>query len=545
MLVALEQGASAMQRRTMLKAATAAMLPAPVMLPALAMLSAPAIGQGNARVLRVVPEANLASIDPVWTTAAVTINHGFAVYDTLYGSDLDLVPRPQMAEGHTLSDDKLLYTFKLREGLLFHDGEPVRSRDCIASITRWSKRSAWGGALGARIEEMKVVDDRSFTMRMKKPFALTLHAMGQGYSFIMPERVAQTDPFKQITETVGSGPFVFKNDEWVSGARAVYVKNTRYVPRSEASNMWAGAKQVFVDRVEHTVMPDGATAAGALRSGEIDWLHVPSIDLVPMLKKSRGVRAFVNDPFGWIGIIRPNFLHPPLDNHKLLRAILSAVNQNDFLAAVIGDQHELGKTPVGIFTLGAPMANTAGLEALSGPRDLALARRLVAESGYKGEKVVLMSPSDIPPLAQLTHVARDLFIKLGLNVDFQSMDFSTMVSRRASREPPDKGGWNAFCAAWGGLSMSDPGGHFPMRGNGRGAWFGWPEDPKMEALRDAWLDAPDLAAQKKLAEEIQVHAMQQVPMIPVGQWFVPTATRDNLTDIVRSVFMLLWNVKKG
>ena len=156
-----------------------------------------------------------------------------------------------------------------------------------------------------------------------------------------------------------------------------------------------------------------------------------------------------------------------------------------------------------------------------------------------------MSPSDQPALTQTTHVVHALFQKLGLNVDYQSMDWSTLVARRASREPPDKGGWNAFCTSWGGLSVSDPGGHFPMRGNGRGGWFGWPEDPKMETLRDAWLDAPDRAAQKKLAEEIQVYAMQQVPMIPTGQWFYPTATRDNITDIVRSALMLHWGVKKG
>ncbi|MCC6719103.1 MAG: ABC transporter substrate-binding protein [Acetobacteraceae bacterium] len=523
-----------MKRRTLLKAAAAS-----------ALLPAPAIGQGNAKVLLCAPEANLASIDPVWTTATVAVNYGYMVYDTLYGSDVGLVPRPQMAEGHTLSDDKLLYTFKLRAGLAFHDGEPVRSRDCIASINRWSKRSAWGQALGARIEEMKVVDDRSFTMRLKMPFALTLNALGQGHSFIMPERVALTDPFKQITETVGSGPFMFKRDEWIAGAKAVWVKNTKYVPRDEEPNMLSGGKRVFVDRVEQIVMPDGATAAAALQSGEIDWVQVPTIDLIPMLKKSRGVRTFVNDPFGWVGVIRPNFLHPPFNNPKLLRAILPAVDQKEFLAAVIGDQQELGKEPVGIFALGTPMANTAGLEVLSGPRDLALAKRLVAESGYKGEKVVLMSPTDQPALTQISQVTRELFMKLGLNVEYQSMDWSTLVSRRASREPPDKGGWNAFCTAWDGMSVSDPGGHFPIRGNGRGAWFGWPDDPKMEALRDAWFNAPDLAAQKKLAEEIQIHAMQEVPIIPTGQWFTPNATRDNIHDIVRSALALHWNVKKG
>jgi peptide/nickel transport system substrate-binding protein len=221
------------------------------------------------------------------------------------------------------------------------------------------------------------------------------------------------------------------------------------------------------------------------------------------------------------------------------------VDQKAFLAAVIGDQHELDKTPVGIFTLGTPMADTAGLEVLSGPRDFALARKLVKESGHKSERIVLMSSSDQPALAQTAQVARELFEKVGINVDFQSMDWSTLVARRASREPPDKGDWNIFCSSWGGFSVSDPGGHFPIRGNGRRAWFGWPDDPKMDALRDAWLDAPEQAAQKKLAQEIQVHAMQQVPVIPTGQWFYPTATRDHVTGIIRSALMLHYGVQKG
>lgn len=505
---------------------------------------APAIAQGNARVLRCVPEANLASIDPVWTTATVAINYGFMVYDTLFGADLALEPKPQMAAGHTYSDDRKTLTITLRDGLFFHDGEKVLARDCVASIARWSKRSSWGQALGAVTQEMKVIDDKTFAIHLKKPFALALHALAVGYCFIMPERVAQTDPFKQITETIGSGPFKFVRDEWVSGARAVWAKNERYVPRDEPANMFSGGKRVFVDRVEHIVMPDGATAAAALQTGEVDWVHVPTIDLVPMLKRANGVRAIVNDPFGWIGVIRPNFLHPPFDNRKLLRAILPAIDQKEFLAAVIGEQSEIGKYPVGIFTLGGRMANEAGMDVLTRPRDMALAKRLVAESGYKGEKVVLMSPSDQPALQQLSQVTRELFQKLGINVEYVSMDWSTLVARRASREPPDKGGWNAFCTSWGGLSVIDPGGHFPIRGNGTSGWFGWPTDAKMEELRDAWLDAPDLASQKRICEQIQLHAFEQVPIIPTGQWFYPTAFRSNVTDIVRTALMFSWNVKK-
>ena len=526
-----------MQRRTLLKATAAAA--------AAGVIARPAIAQGNSKVLRCAPEANLASIDPIWTTATVAINHGYMVYDTLYGIDSSLTPRPQMVAGHTVSDDKLTWTFTLREGLAFHDGEPVRSVDCIASIDRWSKRAAWGQALGAVTEEMKALDDKRFSIRLKKPFSSILYAFGVSPAcFIMPERVAKTDPFKQISDPTGSGPFKFVKDEWVAGARAVWVKNDKYNPRDEPADSYSGGKRVHVDRVEHVVMPDGATAAAALQTGEIDWVHVPLIDLVPQLKKSSGVKVAIYDPLGWLGIIRPNHLFPPFDNPKLLRAILPAIDQREFLSAVIGDQSELGKVPAGFFTVGSAMANTAGMEALSGPRDVEKAKRLVAESGYKGEPVILMSPTDQPALAQVAQVTREVFQKVGLNVQYASMDWSTLVARRASREPPEKGGWNAFTTSWSGLSVADPGGHFPIRGNGTNAWFGWPTDPKMEGLRNAWFDAPDIAAQKKICEEMQLRGFESVPFIPVAQWFYPTAFRDNIVDIVKCPGILSWNLRK-
>jgi peptide/nickel transport system substrate-binding protein len=324
----------------------------------------------------------------------------------------------------------------------------------------------------------------------------------------------------------------------------VWVKNETYQPRNESADYLAGGKRVYVDRVEHTVMPDGATAAAALQTGEVDWVHVPLIDLVPNLRRSAGVTVAVYDPLGWLGIIRPNFLHPPFNNRKLARAILPAIDQREFLAAVVGDQTDLGKVPAGFFAVGSDMASMAGMEALSGPRDVEKAKRLVAESGYQGEPVLLMSPTDQPALAQVAQVTRSVFEKVGINVNYVAMDWSTLVSRRASREPPEKGGWNVFCTSWSGLSVADPGGHFPLRGNGSGAWFGWPTDPKMEAMRDSWLDAPDLAAQQAICANMQSYAFDQVPFIPVGQWFYPTAFRNNVADIVKGPNILHWNVRK-
>src|SRR5580698_2351180 len=207
-----------MHRRTLLKAAATTLATT---------LAAPAIAQGNTKVLRCAPEANLASIDPIWTTATVAINHGYMVYDTLYGVDLSLTPRPQMVSGHTVSDDNRIWTFALRDGLSFHDGDKVRSADCIASIDRWSKRSAWGQALGAVTEEMTVPDDQHFVIHLKKPFSSMLYALGVSGCFIMPERVAKTDPFKQITDATGSGPFKFVKEDWVAGAHAAWIRKDK------------------------------------------------------------------------------------------------------------------------------------------------------------------------------------------------------------------------------------------------------------------------------------------------------------------------------
>ena len=507
-------------------------------------LGAPAIAQSAAKTLRFVPQANLANPDPIWTTATVAINHGYMVWDTLYGIDNTGVGHPQMVAGHELSDDKLTWTFTLRDGLLFHDNQPVRGIDCVTSIARWSKRDPFGQQLAAQTEEMKSLGDNKFTIRLKKPFPLMTYALGADGCFIMPERIASTDAFKQIGEYVGSGPFKFLKDEWVSGAKAAWAKFDKYNPRQEKADFFSGGKQVYVDRVEWQVIPDPATASAALQSGEVDWVEWPLIDLIPMLKKSPGVKIAINDPLGLLGMIRFNQLYPPFDNPKLRQALFPAIDQREFMDAVAGEQSDLVKTGAGYFTLGAPMASTAGMEALTSPRSIERAKQLVAESGYKGEKIVLMSPTDQPAILAVCQVVDNMFKKIGLNMDYQAVDWGTLVTRRASKEPPDKGGWNVFCTSWTGLTVANPGGHFPLRGNGASAWFGWPTDPKMEELRAAWFDAPDLAAQKKICEQIQLTAFQDVPFIPIGQWFQPTGYRSNVTDIIKCPNILFWNVKK-
>ena len=515
------------------------------LLKATPLLMTPALARANTLPLRFVPNSNLSSLDPIWTTALVAIAHGYLIYDTLYGIDATGESRPQMCAGHEVSADQLTWTFTLRDGLVFHDGEKVLARDCVMSLRRWATRDSFGQQLSAAAHEIATLDDRRFQVRLKKPFHQMLYGLGARSCFMMPERMAKTPSTEQVKETIGSGPFRFLPGEWNSGARAGYARFDGYVPRQEAPSFYAGGKVAKFARVEWIVQPDAATAAAALRKGEVDWIEQPLIDLCPGLRTTPDVHVQVNDPYGWQPIIALNHLNPPFDNPKLRRALLPALDQKAFVAAVVGDQAELSNVPAGYFAEGQPMATHAGLDVLTRPRDLQLARRLVSESGYRGEKVVLLSASDRPVFSQTSYVARELFQNLGLTVDFQQMDWGTVITKRANRNPTDKGGWSAFTTALDGVTVSNPGGNFALRGNGEKAWFGWPTDEKLESLRTAWFDASDLRSQKAIAEQIQLQGLENVTYIPLGQIFQPTAFRSDIKDIVKAAFPLFWGVRRG
>ncbi len=525
-----------MLRRDVLKAAAAA-----------AALARPALAQPtNARVLRYVPQSDLTVIDPVVTTAYVTRHHALMVWDQLYGLDGQLRPQPQMVEGHTVEDDGRRWTFRLREGLAFHDGEPVRGRDCVASIRRWAARDGLGQVLMARVAEMAAPDDRTFAIRLQRPFGPmldTLAKIGPSALFVMPERLAATDPARQITEVVGSGPFRFVPGERVVGARAVYERNPAYRPREGGEASWAaGPKRVHFDRVEWRIMPDPATAAAALQTGEVDWWENPPNDLLPALRRGRDVRLKRASPLGVVGTGVFNCLHPPFDKPAVRRAVLRAMSQADFMTAAAGADRELWREGVGVFTPGTPLANDAGMEAITGPRDLDRSRRELREAGYNGERVVLLAPSDQPVLAALGEVGADLFRRLGMEVDQRVSDWGTLVQRRASREPPERGGWNMFHTTWNGLDGINPGVMTFLRASGPNAWFGWPDVPRLEALRQSWFDAPDLDSQKRVAAEIQGEVLESAPYLPTGQYFYSTAYRRTITEPVSEVFAF-WGVR--
>lgn len=520
-----------LSRRALLAAAPALALPA-------------AVRADAQTTLRFIPVIDLAFVDPIYASAQVSRNHGFMVFDTLYGIDTSLTVSPQMAEGHVVSADGKQWDISLRPGLTFHDGEQVRAWDCVASIQRWSHRDAFGGSLMRATDELSAPDDRTIRFRLKRPYPLLPQALGKAAiiaCFIMPERLATQDPFKPLTEVVGSGPFRFVADERVPGARNVYARFDKYQPRTDGKPDWtAGPKVVHYDRVVWTTMPDAGTGVSALQTGEQDWQETLPHDLVGLVRRNRDLTLRVLDPRGYVCMARLNHGQAPFKDAGLRRAILGAIDQDALMTAVAGDDPEFRVTPVGVFTPDTPMAVPPPPDLFRAPRDMGKVREAVKAAGYAGEKVVVMVPTNSTVQKPLGDVLVDMLGQAGLNVEYAGMDFGSVLQRQQKREASDAGGWSCGAGNWQGIDCLNPVGHPLLVGDGSVA--GWFRSERMESLRDAWSAAPDLDAQRATARDIQALAWQEVPFLPLGEYKQPTAYRKSITGVLDGT-AVFWNVR--
>ena len=495
------------------------------------------------KTLRMIPHAGLRITDPIITTAFMSRNHGYMIYDTLFAVNDKMEVKPQMVEKYELSGDKLTYTFTLRDGLKFHDGAPVTTADAIASLQRWGKADGMGQKLFGFVKELKAVNDKTFQLVLKEPYGLVLDSLGKPSSnvpFIMPKRLAETPHTQNVPEEIGSGPFRFVKAEFQPGVKVVYEKNPDYKPRSEAPSFMSGGKVAKVDRVEWLSIADPQTAMNALLKGEVDIWEQASYDLLPELKKSKDVVVKDLGPLGMNYMLRMNWLQPPLDNVKIRRAILHAINQEDYLAAQIGDP-EYSKPCPAMFGCSTPLKTDVGAV----KPNIETAKKMLKESGYKGEKIVIMAPTDLASIAQLPLVSAPILRSIGLNIDLQSMDWQTLVGRRAKTDGIDQGGWHIFHTAWGTADMMNPIANAGVKGLGKdGGWFGWTEDPEIEKLRDAYARETDPAKQKEIAAAVQKRAYEMVHYIPLGEYFQPSAYRKDVTGLLPSPAYILWNVEK-
>jgi peptide/nickel transport system substrate-binding protein len=500
------------------------------------------------KTITAVMHSDLRVIDPIMTTAYITRDHGYMVYDTLLATDANFKVQPQMAD-FKVSDDRLTYTFTLRDGLKWHDGTPVTAADCVASLQRWGKRDGMGQKLMDFTASLEATDAKTITLKLKEPYGLVLESLAKPSSlvpFMMPKRLAETPGDKPIPEQIGSGPFKFVQAEFQPGVKAVYEKNKDYVPRKEPASWTSGGKVVKVDRVEWVTMPDAQTAVNALQSGDIDFMENLPFDMLPVLEGSPDLKIDVLNKFGFQTLGRMNFLYPPFDNVKVRRAALLAMNQKDVLDALVGNA-KYQKVCGAVFVCGTPLETDVGAESLVKGNGMAEAKKLLAESGYDGTPIAIMAPGDVTTLKAQPVVAAQLLREAGFKVDLQATDWQTVVTRRASQKPIKEGGWNMFFTNWVAADVSNPIANVSVGGRGKdGGWFGWAEDARIEQLRDQFARASTPDEQKKVAAEIQKENYEKVIYVPLGQYLVPSGWRKSISGVLDGpATPVFWNMDKS
>ncbi|WP_158287867.1 ABC transporter substrate-binding protein [Falsiroseomonas bella] len=524
-------------------------MPRPVRLLIAATLLATALPAGQAAAqtatrastLRVAPETLTRVLDPHFTTSFTTRDFAYLVFDTLVAVNDRWEPTPQMLERWERSADGLTWTFTLREGLAWHDGQPVTAEDCVASIRRWGARDALGGAMMRATAALEVVDAKTFRLTLREPFGLVLQALGKPGAMVpmmMPARLAATPPMQQIPEVIGSGPYIFAADEYRPGDRIVVRRNPAYRPRSEPPVWASGGKAARMERVELIAMPDVSTQVSALTTGEIDYVERLPADVLPVLERNRAVRVATVSSYGYQGILRFNHLHPPFDNPQVRRAVMLAVNQADYLAAVAG-RPEFARECRSMFGCGTPLESTAGMPERA---DFAAAQRMLRESGADlSTPIVIIHPADAPGIAALGLVSQDLLTRLGLRVDLQSMDLNTYFGRRARMD-----GWNLAHTTNTVPDMQSPLLNPFVNGSGRqGGFAGWPQDAEVERRRAEFARAQDDAARKRISDEIHRRAAEGGFYMPLGQFTAASAWRSELNGVLTGPAMFLWNISRN
>ncbi|WPH21833.1 ABC transporter substrate-binding protein [Variovorax paradoxus] len=505
-----------------------------------------AFAQDAAKVLRLVPQSDLKILDPIWTTAFVTRNHGYAVYDTLFGVDEQGKVKPQMVDKYTTSADGKTWTFTLRKSLEFHDGKPVTSEDVLASLKRWGQRDGLGQKMYAALDKAEAVDASSFRLVFKDGFGMVLDALSKPSSnppFIMPARVAATPSDKQIDDATGSGPYIFKKEEYRPGEKVVYLKNTRYVPRTEAPSGTAGGKNVYVDRMEWIILKDAQTQANALANGEVDMIEWLPPEQYTALKNNAAITVDNPIPKGSFAL-HLNHVIPPFDNPKIAQAAIMAINQEALMRAQMVHK-ELYNSCASVYPCGTAFSSDK-TSYFTGKPQFEKAKALLKEAGYDGKPVVLMYPADFALLNKFPPVMAQLLKQAGFNVDMQSMDWPTLVTRRARKDPVDKGGWNLFITGWGIADNMNPMFYAPLTGNGEKGWFGWATDDKLEQLKSDFLATADDPKRKDLATAIQQRVYDTGIYAPIGEYKPLTAYRKGVVSgVVRSPVNVFWNIKKS
>lgn len=493
------------------------------------------------KTLTAVLESDVRILDPSFTTIYITRTFGYMVYDTLFGMNEKGEIKPQMVDRYDVSRDNMRYTFTLRPGLKFHDGQPVTAKDVVASLQRWGQRDAMGKQLLAATESLTADNEKTFTLKLKSPFGPVLQTLGKSAAmvpFIMPARLANTPVAQQVPEIIGSGPFVFKKDEYKPGSVVVFEKFKDYVPRKEAADLMAGGKVVNVDRVVWKYIPDSNTAIAALQAGEVDFVQYPPFDMLPMLKSDSNLMVVdLKGPNMFMGLYRLNSVNKPMDDPAVRAVISMAVDQQKTVAA-LGVPANFSVAHCSTFYIcGSPLETAAGSEPYA-KSSISAAKAALKKTKYAGEKIVILQATDIDAPRVASEMLAQTLREVGFNVELQSMDWNSVISKRGNRHA-----WHIFGVHWSGYDMMSPLTN-PYIGNNCQDYAGWSCDARITKALTAFRETSDLGEQKRLAAEMQKVAYETTPAVIWGQFSQPAAYRKALKGVIKSSIPVFWNVSK-
>jgi peptide/nickel transport system substrate-binding protein len=503
--------------------------------------------QAQERTLRVSLNTELQVLDPIVTTINATRVFSYLVYDMLFAIDGEGNYQPQMVERHEVSDDRLTYTFRLREGLEWSDGQPVVAEDAVASIRRWAQREALGVQIMRITESLRVVDARSFELKLREPYAYVIEALGKPGNVIpvmMPARLANLPSNAAVPEIVGSGPFLFDHAGWRPGERATFHRNPRYRPRAEPASGLAGGKVVHFDRVDLISLPDQSTRVAALQAGEVDYLEIIAADFIEPMRRNRNVTIAQSRGAGQImAIVSLNHVQPPFNNPMIRRAAQMALNQADVMAG-------LG-LPEGLYLRECQslyMCNTAGQSDAGTQvfRDAGTerARALLREAGYNNEPMVFLHSETSAMLNPTGLIIADQMRRAGFNVQMATSDYATVAQRRLNRGPVANGGWSMVNIIWNGIDLVNPLANPGVAYNCAEHYSSWYCDPRQTDLLRRLATARTEEERTRLAGELQAAFHDNVNYLLAGQFSAPAAYRSELQNVIEFPIPVFWNMSR-
>ncbi|MER8504999.1 ABC transporter substrate-binding protein [Mesorhizobium sp. M1142] len=501
-----------------------------------------------ARTVRMVKNSSLTTFDPVVGASDITIDHALAIYDTLLGIDSNAMPQPQMVEKWGVSDDKKTYTFALRDGLGWHDGTTVTAADCVASIRRWGQVDSGGQLIMERAKDISKIDDKTFTISLKEPLPLLIDILASVSGlmlFVMREKDADIPATEQVTANIGSGPFKFNEALAKPGASFTYDRNDKYVPRREPADWFAGGKIVKIDRVVWDNIADKQTSLAALQAGEIDYLEYPPVDFLSTIEGDPNLVLEVLNKAGSDGILRMNCLQKPFNNVKARQAMLHLIDQEAVLRVQSPDP-KYTSIVTSIFGNTTPYSNDENTGWFKKGGDPEKARQLFQESGYAGETVVILQPTDVPAISDVSQWLAAALRKIGVKAELAPSDWGGLSARRQKKNPVEEGGWSIFITGDTEFALGDPMSEVCLNASGDKAWYGWPKNDEYEALRAKWPDVATLEERKALARQMQRVWWDFVGDVRLGQKINPVARRKTLTGLIGVPVGIqpMWNMQK-